>query len=69
MALQHPHYVVDSAIDPVIYTGFLKKQVKLFLWAFDFEHKQISKKIRRLQICVGYITPLTVWFQTILHHF
>ena len=38
MALQHPHYVVDSAIDPVSYTGFLKKQVKLFLWAFDFEH-------------------------------
>ena len=41
-----------------------KKTERTKAWVYGikvrlhFEHKQISKKIQHLQICVSYITPL-----------
>ena len=46
MALQHLHYVVDSAIDPVSYTGYLKTKQSncpMSLWSWTlFEFRGYS---------------------------
>ena len=48
MALQHPHYVVDSSIEPVSYTGFLEKQSNrlMSLWS-SIQFQLTFKQIRR----------------------
>ena len=37
MALQHPHYVVDSSIDSVSYTGFQRTNSQIVQWAMDLK--------------------------------